>query len=65
VRDSLVAARKDRIMLETDCPYLTPEPHRGKTNYPKYVKHIYKFVEDLTGVNEEQIDSNAKEFFNV
>jgi TatD DNase family protein len=52
-------------MLETDAPYLTPEPFRGKTNYPHYVEHVYKFVNELIGITEKEIDANVKEFFNV
>ncbi|MDR3263433.1 MAG: TatD family hydrolase [Clostridiales bacterium] len=38
--ESFIAAERSRILLETDCPYLTPEPHRGKLNYPYYVKYV-------------------------
>jgi TatD DNase family protein len=65
VREAFLATRKDRVLLETDCPYLTPVPFRGKTNYPKYVEYVYNYVNELDGTTEEQIDSNVKEFFNV
>ena len=35
---------KDRLILETDCPWLTPIPHRGEENKPKYVEYVYKKV---------------------
>ena len=58
-----------RIVLETDAPYLSPVPHRGKRNEPKYVKEVYNFVAGLRGIPDtemEQIaDKNAKDFFNL
>ncbi|MBQ2121461.1 MAG: TatD family hydrolase, partial [Bacteroidaceae bacterium] len=43
----------DRIVVETDAPYLTPHPHRGKRNEPSYIPHI---VEKLAEVYEQPID---------
>ena len=40
----------DRILVETDAPYLAPVPLRGKTNEPAYVRHTAQFVADLRGV---------------
>ncbi|RLA05662.1 MAG: DNAase [Gammaproteobacteria bacterium] len=37
----------DRILIETDAPYLAPVPHRGKTNQPAYVRHVAEFVAEL------------------
>jgi len=37
----------DRLLTETDAPYLTPEPLRGKTNAPEYIIHTYQFLADL------------------
>ncbi|MCL5975550.1 MAG: TatD family hydrolase [Gammaproteobacteria bacterium] len=45
----------DRILIETDAPYLAPVPHRGKTNKPAYVKHVAAFLAELRGESEEQI----------
>jgi TatD DNase family protein len=60
-----LASRKDRIVLETDSPYLTPSPFRGQTNFPKYMDLIYKEAEKLTSITEEEIRKNIKELFNV
>ena len=38
---------EDRILIETDAPYLAPVPHRGKTNKPAYVKHVAEFLAEL------------------
>lgn len=40
VREALRAQGVERLMLETDCPYLSPEPHRGQSNEPAWVSHI-------------------------
>lgn len=45
----------DRILIETDAPYLAPMPHRGKTNKPAYVKHVAEFVAQLRGDTVENI----------
>jgi len=58
---------KDRLLLETDCPYLTPVPFRGEENKPEYVKYIYEKVAEIWGANfketEKIIDGNAKRLF--
>ncbi|MBL4638417.1 MAG: TatD family hydrolase [Proteobacteria bacterium] len=45
----------DRILIETDAPYLAPVPHRGKTNKPAYVKHVAEFLAQLRGDTVENI----------
>jgi len=60
---------KDRLILETDSPYLTPKPFRGQENKPEYVKYIYQKVAEIWGKSfeetEEIIDENAKRLFNI
>jgi TatD DNase family protein len=46
----------ERIMLETDAPYITPEPHRGKRNEPLYVKLVAKKVAELKGISVEEVE---------
>lgn len=41
----------DRILIETDAPYLAPEPHRGKTNVPAYVAHTCAFLAQLKDIS--------------
>ncbi len=59
----------DRILIETDCPYLTPEPHRGERNEPIYVKYIAGKIAQLKGLSVEQVaqatSDNAIELFNL
>ncbi len=45
----------DRILIETDAPYLTPVPLRGKPNYPEYVKYVAQFLADLKGVSYDDV----------
>lgn len=42
----------DRILIETDSPYLTPEPHRGQENEPGYVKHVGEYVANLKEIQD-------------
>ncbi|MFA7301407.1 MAG: TatD family hydrolase [Candidatus Shapirobacteria bacterium] len=60
---------KDRLILETDSPYLTPVPFRGSENRPKYVKYIYQKVADIWGMSfgetEKIVDANARKLFCV
>lgn len=46
----------DRILLETDAPFLTPVPFRGKKNRPHYVPHTYKFLAELRGETLSSIE---------
>ncbi|MBD3654261.1 TatD family hydrolase [Kangiella sp.] len=45
----------DRLLIETDSPYLAPVPYRGKTNQPAYVKEVGQFVADLHHISYEQL----------
>lgn len=53
----------DRIMAETDAPYMTPEPFRGRINYPEYVVLVYKKLAEIYGVEEERFTEKVKENF--
>lgn len=60
---------KDRLILETDCPYLTPVPFRGEKNCPEYVKYVYQKVSEIWQMSFEEtekiIDKNAKKLFKI
>lgn len=45
----------DRVLVETDSPYLAPAPFRGKTNQPAYVKHVAEEVARLRGISEAEL----------
>ena len=57
------------FVLETDCPFLAPQPFRGKPNEPKYVKDIALFISDLLDIEFEEIakatTDNAELFFKI
>lgn len=46
---------EDRLLVETDSPYLAPVPHRGKSNRPAWVRHVAERVAQLRGVNVERV----------
>ena len=46
----------DRILVETDCPYMAPEPHRGKRNQSNYIKYIIEKISEIKGKTIEQIE---------
>ena len=58
----------DRLLIETDAPYLTPAPYRGKPNYPGNVHYVAKCLAELRGDSYENIafstTLNAKKLFN-
>jgi TatD DNase family protein len=49
----------DAILLETDCPYLTPTPHRGKRNEPSFIIHTAKKVAEIKELPWEDIAQTA------
>ncbi len=53
----------DRILVETDAPFLAPEPYRGKTNEPAFVTHTGKYLANLLGVDEGALASQFKNNF--
>ncbi|MCB0326001.1 MAG: TatD family hydrolase [Bdellovibrionales bacterium] len=59
----------DRILIETDCPYLAPVPHRGKTNEPAFVAHVANHVAALHGLGIHEFiqksTENAKRLFAI
>jgi TatD DNase family protein len=54
----------ERLLIETDSPYLAPVPHRGKTNEPAWVSHVAAFIAELKGVSIESIaEHTTKNFY--
>lgn len=54
----------DRLLLETDCPYLAPVPHRGKRNEPSFVADTARFVASLRGISEGELGDVSTTNFN-
>lgn len=59
----------EKILTETDCPYLTPEPYRGKRNEPLYVEFVARKIAEIKKMDFEAVakitSQNAKELFNL
>lgn len=59
----------DRLVLETDAPYLAPTPKRGEVNQPKYMIHTLNKVSEVLGISTKELEeittANAKRFFNI
>lgn len=56
----------DRLMIETDSPYLAPEPYRGKRNEPSYVKKIAQEIADLKQISFEEVaEQTSNNFFTL
>ena len=68
-REVAKALPTSAVMLETDCPYLTPHPHRGKLNHSGYLEYTNRRLSELLGMTEEDCailtDRNAREFLNI
>jgi TatD DNase family protein len=69
VREAVRLAPADRILVETDSPFLTPEPYRGKENEPAFVVAVGAALAAARGVDAEEIAAttraNAKRVFGV
>jgi TatD DNase family protein len=62
-RESARATPLDRLLVETDCPYLAPIPHRGKRNEPAYLLDTVKYLADLRGADPAEIsDATTRNF---
>ncbi len=69
LREIAKAIPDDYLLIETDAPYLTPEPLRGKRNEPAFVVHTAKFIAELRGISYKDIDRittlNTKRLFGI
>ena len=59
----------ERMLVETDCPYLAPTPHRGKTNHSGYIKYIIETIADIKGMKYEDVcritNANARQMYKI
>lgn len=69
IREALQLQGVERLLLETDCPYLTPEPHRGKSNEPALLTHIAQQCAESLNIELEELSrytvENTRSFFNL
>jgi TatD DNase family protein len=67
VQEAARAVPLDRLVIETDCPYLTPMPHRGRRNEPAYLPHVLGFLAQMHGLEpaalEARTDANTRALF--
>ena len=69
IREAIPSLSLSSLLLETDAPYLTPVPHRGKRNEPSYVTHVASELSSLMGVLLEEVaertTNNVRNLFNL
>ncbi len=63
VRDRIRAMPAERIIVETDCPYLAPAPHRGRRNEPAYIGHVLDKLADIRGWSRDEAEHLTTEAF--
>lgn len=63
LHDAAAYVPLDRIIIETDSPFLTPVPMRGKPNLPEYIKHTYKFISLLKKISLSRLEDSVIENF--
>jgi len=69
IHEAAPTVQDDRVMVETDAPYLAPEPYRGKRNEPAYVRRTLEVLATLRGVEPDDLatitSDNARRLFNL
>jgi TatD DNase family protein len=69
LQEAVAAVPLEKILLETDCPYLSPEPFRGKRNESAYLTFVAEKIAKIKGVSAKtvyaQTSQNAKELFKM
>lgn len=69
VREAVQAVPLDRLLAETDCPYMSPEPFRGKRNEPANVKYVLEKLAEIKNISFEEMceinERNAKALFGI
>ncbi len=63
IRGAAKTVPLDRMLIETDCPYLAPVPHRGKRNEPAFVVNTAEVIGELRGVSKEVIAEQTRDNF--
>lgn len=68
-KEVAAAVPLDRLLIETDCPYLAPHPYRGKRNEPSYVKLVAEQIAEIKQLTIEEVSQatteNAKKLFGI
>ena len=65
IRDAALQVPLERLLIETDSPYLAPVPHRGKRNEPAFVKETARKLGELRGISLEDVgEQTSRNFYN-
>lgn len=59
IKEVVKAVPIDKLLVETDCPYMAPTPYRGKRNQSNYIEYIIEEIADLKGVTKEELEKNT------
>jgi TatD DNase family protein len=59
VREAARIVPDDRLMIETDAPYLAPEPYRGRRNEPAFVRRTLEILAQIRGANPDTLGSKT------
>jgi TatD DNase family protein len=69
IRDVIRHVPLDRVLIETDCPFLAPEPFRGRRNEPSYVRYVAEKIAEIRGISFESVgritSKNATDLFKI
>ena len=69
VKEAILTVPLEKILLETDCPYLAPEPFRGKRNDPSFLPYIAENIAKIKGISVEEVgkvtSENARRLFGI
>ncbi len=69
LKEAVAYIPMDRILIETDCPYLAPEPNRGKRNSSLYIPYIVQVMSQIKGISEEEViritSDNTERLFHI
>lgn len=69
LKEAVMNIPMEKILLETDCPYLAPEPYRGKRNQSEYIFYVAEQLAELKKISREEVveitRNNAKKFYDI
>ena len=63
LRDIVSQTDRDKILVETDSPFLAPTPNRGKTNIPAFIVHTIREISDILGIDEAEVEKITSDNF--
>lgn len=59
IKEVVKAVPIDKLLVETDCPYMAPTPYRGKRNQSNYIEYIIEEIAELKGITKEEMEKNT------